>query len=314
MKYTTILCLLALLLSLAFAGCSRDPQPDPPSAELQAPVEDTLPSSDPKPEEPKEDGEKTQTENSAQTQENPPADTAKPETEKPAEPSAQSQPQATEEKSPATAPATLLPNFSRELQTRPAAELKDNPQKLDTRLYAVFKNVLEQNFSRKTGVLEVYRLNYDGTEGAYELEFDLTNAYDENGNLNKKAAIEAEMKVAETLQAGINYGQGNREIYNSYDEYIQTLQWLQSPLLAEGFALKNFSSLSLMQEEGSSQIEAVFTPSALEQLYGQQIDGTVSAILVLAADGSVELLRWEQIEVIDDYPTLIACGEYSFRS
>ena len=50
MKYTTILCLLALLLALAFAGCSRDPQPDPPAAQLQTPAEDTLPSSDPQPE------------------------------------------------------------------------------------------------------------------------------------------------------------------------------------------------------------------------------------------------------------------------
>ena len=311
MKYTTILCLLALLLSLAFAGCSRDPQPDPPAAQLQTPAEDTLPSSDPQPEESKEDEkqDQPQTQNSSPSKENESANTAKPEAEKPADPSAQSQPQATEQ---TPAPTALLPNFSKELQTRPSAELKDNPQKLDTRLYAVFKNVLEQNFSRKTGVLEVYRLNYDGTEGAYELEFDLTNAYDEKGNLNKKAVIEAQMKLAETLQAGINYGQGNREIYKSYDEYTQTLQWLQTPLLAEGFALKNFSSLSLTQEGGSSQIEAVLTPSALEQLFEQKIDGTVTAVLSLAADGSVELLRWEQVEVIDDYPTLISCGEYSF--
>ncbi len=311
MKYTTILCLLALLLSLAFAGCSRDPQPDPPADPLLPPAEDTLPSSDPQPEESKEDEkqDQPQTENSNQSKENESAADTKPEAEKPADPSAQSQPQATEQ---SPAPTALLPNFSKELQTRPASELKDNPQKLDTRLYAVFKNVLEQNFSRKTGVLNVYRLNYDGTEGAYELEFDLTNAYDEKGNLNKKAAIEAEMKIAETLQTGINYGQGSRETYKSYDEYIQTLQWLQTPLLAEGFALKNFSSLSLTQEGGSSQIEAVFTPSALKQLFEQKIDGTVTAVLTLAADGSVELLRWEQVEVIDDYPTLISCGEYSF--
>ena len=237
MKYTTILCLLALLLALAFAGCSRDPQPDPPAAQLLPPAEDTLPSSDTQPKEPKEDEkqDQPQTENSSQSKENESANAAKPEAEKPADPSAQSQPQATEQ---TPAPTALLPNFSKELQTRPASELKDNPQKLDTRLYAVFKNVLEQNFSRKSGKLEVYRLNYDGTEGAYELEFDLTNAYDEKGNLNKKAAIEAQMKLAETLQAGINYGQGNREIYKSYDEYTQTLQWLQTPLLAEGFALK----------------------------------------------------------------------------
>ena len=56
----------------------------------------------------------------------------------------------------------------------------------------------------------------------------------------------------------------------------------------------------------------MFTPAALKQLFEQEIDGTVTAVLVLADDGSVELLRWEQVEVIDDYPTTIACGEYSF--
>ena len=61
------------------------------------------------------------------------------------------------------------------------------------------------------------------------------------------------MKLAETLQAGINYGQGNREIYKSYDEYTQTLQWLQTPLLAEGFALKNFSSLSLTRKAAAAK-------------------------------------------------------------
>ena len=60
---------------------------------------------------------------------------------------------------------------------------------------------MEQNFSRKKGTLSVYRLNYDGTEGAYELQFDLNAAYDEKGNLNKNAAVDANMKVAETLQA-----------------------------------------------------------------------------------------------------------------
>ena len=137
MKYTTILCLLALLLSLAFVGCSRDPQPDPPADPLLPPAEDILPSSDPQPEESKEDEkqDQPQTENSSPSKENESAADTKPESEKPSDPSAQSQPQATEQ---SPAPTALLPNFSKELQTRPASELKDNPQKLDTRLYAVF--------------------------------------------------------------------------------------------------------------------------------------------------------------------------------
>lgn len=100
----------------------------------------------------------------------------------------------------------------RSCRPAPSEELKNNPQQLDSRLYAVFQNVMEQNFDRKKGTLSVYRLNYDGTEGAYELEYDLTNAYDEEGKLNKNMEIDAQLKVAETMQSNINYGQGSREI------------------------------------------------------------------------------------------------------
>src|SRR5699024_181836 len=159
----------------------------------------------------------------------------------------QAEESAVETETPVTTPQTSLP-FPQELQTRPSEELKNNPQQLDSRLYAVFKNTMEQNFSRKKGTLSVYRLNYDGTEGAYELQFDLSAAYDEKGNLNKNAAVDANMKVAETLQAGINYGQGSRETYKTYQEYADTLEWLKSPLLSdEGFMLKNFSKLTMTQ-------------------------------------------------------------------
>ena len=185
--------------------------------------------------------------------------------------------------------------------------------KLDTRLYAVFHNVMEQNFDRKKGTLSVYRLNYDGTEGAYELEYDLTNAYDEEGKLNKNMEIDAQLKVAETMQSNINYGQGSREIYTSYDQYAETLDWLKSPLLCDGFALQNFSSLTLTEEEnGIWRITATYTPEALRELYDQDIDGVVTSFIELDKDGNLQLLRWEQTEEVNDYPTVIACGEYSF--
>ena len=41
-------------------GLLHDPQPDPPAAQLLPPAEDTLPSSDPQPEESKEDVYKRQ--------------------------------------------------------------------------------------------------------------------------------------------------------------------------------------------------------------------------------------------------------------
>ena len=195
---------------------------------------------------------------------------------------------------------------------RPAEEFKNNPNQLDTRLYSVFKNVMEQNFERKKGTLSVYRLNFDGTEGAYELTFDLSNAYDEEGRLNKRNAIEAQMKVAETMQSGYNYGQGSRENYKSYEEYRKTLDWLKTPLLCEGFALKYFSDLTLTSEDGHYLIEATYSPEGLQELYGNEIYGTVQSFIQIDKDGNLEVLQWEQTEMIDDYPTVTSCSKYTF--
>ena len=77
--------------------------------------------------------------------------------------------------------------------------------------------------------------------------------------------------------------------------------------------LKNFSKLTMTQEDGHYLIEAVYTPEALKSLYDQEIDGTVSSYIQLDQDGNIEQLGWEQIEVIDDYPKTIACSEYTFQ-
>ena len=51
---------------------------------------------------------------------------------------------------------------------------------------------------------------------------------------------------------------------------------------------------------------------ALRELYDQDIDGVVTSFIELDKDGNLQLLRWEQTEEVNDYPTVIACGEYSF--
>ena len=38
----------------------------------------------------------------------------------------------------------------------------------------------------------------------------------------------------------------------------------------------------------------------------------VTSLIELDKDGNLQLLRWEQTEEVNDYPTVIACGEYSF--
>lgn len=316
MKNRLLCLLIALACALAVTGCGRQTQSteqeetETVSLELG---EDKPESESKEPESEPEDSEqqKQPQEDQAQLQE---SGLAGSESDKPDESSEQepSTPVTEEAKEQAPVTGTQSLPFSQQLQTRSAEELADNPQKLDTRLYAVFANVMDEHFDRKQGTLSVYRLNYDGTEGAYELKFDITNAYDEEGHLNKNASIQAEMKVAETLQSNFNYGQGDRETYSQYQQYAQTLEWLKSPLLCEGFALKNFSSLTLTQQDGLWRIKAIYTPEALQELYDQEIYGEVSAFMDLDDEGNLQLLRWEQREEIDGYPTVIACGEYSF--
>ena len=323
MKYTFFSLLALLICALALTGCDRsqitaekNEEEEEISLELstEQPEEDTTRSPDEtltllRPEdeekEPETDTASSEEEASAET------DNAEPKQEG-TEPAAEQTVETPVTESPVTG-SEALP-FSTELLTRPSAELSDNPHKLDTRLYAVFQNVMEQNFSRKEGKLFVYRLNGDGTEGAYELSFDLNNAYDEKGLLNKNAAVTAEMKVGETLESGFNYGQGSRETFSTYAQYAETLDWLRTPLLTDGFALKNFSSLKFGEEDGSYRIEAVYLPAALQQLYEMdEVVGTVTAYLEIDAEGNVKDLGWEQIEVIDDYPTRVACSEYTFQ-
>lgn len=317
-----------LVCTLALTGCSRDPKNADP---VQSDVELELASPDALPDEDKTTPEKTDSDDTDPAKEPDklfekkddvsPADSPAVTTpskddsssEKPVDETAeQAAPQlAPQPHSQPMQPSIL--NLPQELQTRPEKELKNNPNKLDTRLYAVFKNVIEQNFSRKKGTLSVYRLNFDGTEGVYELKFDINNAYDENGYLNKNAAVSASMKVAETMQSNYNYGQGTTETYATYAQYRETLDWLQSPLLMEGFALENFSDLTLTVEDGHYLIEATYSSAALNKLYQQEIYGTVQSYLQLDAQGNLEVLAWEQTEIIDDYPTVTSRSEYTFQ-
>lgn len=309
-------CLLAVLLIASFTGCNRLSEPqEQANQNIQQERPDKQPESDvkdpshqteiensekPKPENNEEKQEQSNTLSSAVSQQS-----SEEETEtKPEQP--QSKPQKEEIQT-----ASSLP-FPQKLMQRPAEEFKNNPNQLDTRLYSVFKNVMEEHFERKKGTLSVYRLNFDGTEGAYELTFDLSNAYDEEGRLNKRNAIEAQMKVAETMQSGYNYGQGSRENYKSYEEYRKTLDWLKTPLLCEGFALKYFSDLTLTSEDGHYLIEATYSPEGLQELYGNEIYGTVQSFIQIDKDGNLEVLEWEQTEIIDDYPTVTSCSKYTF--
>ena len=311
--------LLVLLLALMAVGCNRN-HSDPPSPSADKSIslelageEQTSSDSTEKEEAPAPNEQPT----TPVPEQNPPESTPSQEQQETKETPVHSEetketPVHSEQAKETPSSSPLPADFPKELQTLPAEQLKNNPNHLDTRLYAVFQNVMEQNFSRKKGTLTVYRLNADGTKGAYELKFDLNSAYDQKGLLNKNGPVQAEMKIAETLQAGFNYGQGDQERYATYAEYAQTLEWLKTPLLTDGFALSNLSSLSGTAEDGHYLIEATYAPQALNKLYQQEIYGTVSAFLQVDGQGNLEALGWEQVEVIDDYPTVVASSEYTF--
>ncbi len=326
MKHILPYLLAVLICSVSFAGCDREvaPDADKDRVSLELGTDKT-----PEQETPDETLDNTRPTPNPQEQKNEPVLPSKPQ-EKQDEPSSPSTPQnqtppqapsepekekssqAEQTEKPIKNPSSSPLPFPQELQQRPAQELNKNPNNLDPRLYSVFKNVMEQNFSRKEGTLSVYCLNADGTEGVYELKFDLTNAYDEQGRLNKKMAIKAQMKIAETLQSGYNYGQGKEESYKSYEDYNNTLEWLKTPLLCDGFALENFSDLTLTSKDGHYLIEATYSPEALKKIYGKEIYGTVQSFIQIDSQGNLEVLEWEQSEMIDDYPTVSACSKYTF--
>lgn len=165
-----LFCLLVVLVcALMAAGCGRDAQSaqqDTGTVSLELGEDNPAPEEEPekKPspseqlEQSRPDGQTEPTEETAEEESQQEQTSEQPasETEQQAEESA------VETETPVTTPQTSLP-FPQELQTRPSEELKNNPQQLDSRLYAVFQNVMEQNFDRKKGTLSVYRLNYDGT-------------------------------------------------------------------------------------------------------------------------------------------------------
>lgn len=312
MKHTLILLLAAFVLSFSLIGCKDDEpaatQTETPSLELAEEQEEVpVPSEDDlNTELPKETEENKQPET--------PSDKIPEESttieHKPSVPSVSQKEEPEKEKNPSPVRKDLP--FSQELMTRPAEELKNNPQKLDERLYSVFANVMEQNFDRQEGQLTVHRLNADGTQDAFELTFDLSNSFDEHGNFNRNRPIEARMKAAKTFQSNYNYGSGDTVESESYDDYEKTIEEFKSPLLSSGFVLKNFSDLTLTEEDGQYLILAVFRPQALQKMFNQEIYGTVQAYVQLDADGNVEELGWEQWESEDDSVFLTSFTRFWF--
>ena len=327
MKYIALL-LSALMILSSFTGCSRSNQDetepenqevteekDEPEAEEPAPekTEEPKPAEDKKTEEEKPEAEKSEEETKpeAEKSETEAAEEKKPEEEKPAEEEKTAE-ETTEtekpaEEKPAAEEKKPLP-FPKELMTLPETETKNNPQNLDDRLYCLFVNVMDRKFFRTHGKMTVHRMDSDGTQIAYELKFNLDNAIDSKGQVDPEKPIEAQMKIAKSLSGGGNYGEGETNNSESYQEYMNALEYLMTPLMGDGFVLQNLSSLEMTEEDGNYLIEATFSPAALKKIYGKEIKGNVVSYIQVDAKGALQYLGWEQTQ---DGKT-VSFAKYSF--
>ena len=143
--------LLVLLLALMAVGCNRN-HSDPPNPSADKSISLELA------------GEEQTSSDSTEQEETPASDeqptTPAPEQSQPESTPSQEQQETKEtpvnsektketpvnsEQAKETPSSSPLPaDFPKELQTLPAEQLKNNPNHLDTRLYAVFQNVMEQ--------------------------------------------------------------------------------------------------------------------------------------------------------------------------
>ena len=120
------------------------------------------------------------------------------------------------------------------------------------------------------------------------------------------------MKIAKALNESGSYSQGETNVSESYNEYIDALATLMTPILGDGFCLKNFSSLTMTDKQGSYQIEAVFTPAALKTIYNREIYGKVRAYIQIDAKGNLLNLGWDQTDTVDGKAKTYAYAKYSF--
>ena len=168
-------------------------------------------------------------------------------------------------------------------------------------------------FDRKAGTIVVAQ-DDQGKKSLRELDYDVTNAYDKEGETVENAEIEADMTIAQTMQTSLSYGSGDREVYERYSDFRKAKEALMTPLLEKGVKLENLSNITREENQDGSCITLEFDASAVRK-YQTDLPSDLSTEARMQLDGSGELvsLTVEQYRVKNGKQEGYSTTEYTFR-
>lgn len=295
MKYRwMVVCLCACLV--LFSGCaSRKGEEDAlPRQEVELVDEAGEEASETQPEETPEEEPETKPEETPSQPEETPAE------EKPA--AGQNTQQNTEQ------------NAHQEKPVQPAASTQSSSfSQQQKQWFDTFQSQMTKAFDRKAGTIVVAQ-DDQGKKSLRELDYDVTNAYDKEGETVENAEIEADMTIAQTMQTSLSYGSGDREVYERYSDFRKAKEALMTPLLEKGVKLENLSNIIREENQDGSVITLEFDASAVRK-YQTDLPSDLSTEARMQLDGSGELvsLTVEQYRVKNGKQEGYSTTEYTFR-
>lgn len=309
MKYRwMVVCLCACLV--LFSGCaSRKGEEDAlPRQEVELVDEAGEEAPEIQPEEtPEEEPETKPEETPSQPEETPESGSQPEETpaeEKPA--AGQNTQQNTEQ--------TAEQNAHQEKPVQPAASTQSSSfSQQQKQWFDTFQSQMTKAFDRKAGTIVVAQ-DDQGKKSLRELDYDVTNAYDKEGETVENAEIEADMTIAQTMQTSLSYGSGDREVYERYSDFRKAKEALMTPLLEKGVKLENLSNITREENQDGSCITLEFDASAVRK-YQTDLPSDLSTEARMQLDGSGELvsLTVEQYRVKNGKQEGYSTTEYTFR-
>lgn len=176
-----------------------------------------------------------------------------------------------------------------------------------------FQTQMDQAFNRKVGTIVVAQDN-QGKKSLRELDYDVTNAYDKEGETVENAEIEADLTTAQTMQTSMSYGSGDREVYERYSDFRKAKEALMTPLLEKGVKQENLTDITQETNEEGSCITLVFDAAAVRK-YQDDLpsDLCTEARMQLDASGELVSLTVEQYRVKHGKQEGYCTTEYTFR-
>lgn len=193
----------------------------------------------------------------------------------------------------------------------PETELTPNPRNLDSKLFAIIRNVTDEAFSRRKGNIHV---EISGPDGAEEqlMNYDVSAAFDEEGKADPDAEITADIKIARQLGSA-GYGEGSRPVYEYYWEFEQALTKLKTPYFTEGLMLANLSALDYEMRKETILITAVFDSAAAEELSEGELSGTLQARAELTKKGELIQLGLREVKADGEQLEILSERCYTFE-